>query len=185
VRSAGRALRLTVRIGLLVAMLSSTAFVVLRPYLDDDERIYGEGRIDTVLRQGPVTIGHAEYKLDSLKVYAALVDKDGEEISMSAPAGSVFVVAMLSVTPRAGLYLKDKGFTCEVSLRDDRGNAWDDQQAYGFPYATYCSDDDHPFTMDKSQQLAQIFVVPASAVPHLTGVVVEDFRERRRILVTP
>ncbi|MEU4196667.1 hypothetical protein AB0E69_32500 [Kribbella sp. NPDC026611] len=182
---ASRAVRLTMQVALLLALLAGSAFVLLRPYLNDDERLFDEGRIDTVLKQGPVTVGHVEYKLDSLKVYSKLADKDGEEISVGAPAGSVYIVALLTVTPREGLYLKDKGFRCDVALRDDRGNSWSEQQAYGFPYPTYCSDNDHPFTMDKPGQVAQIFTVPASAVPHLTGVVVDDLGERRRVLITP
>jgi hypothetical protein len=187
VRTAGRAFRLTVQVALAVALLSGSAFVLLRPYLDDEERVFGEGRIDTVLKQGPVTVEHIEYKLDSLKVYDKLADKDGEQVLAGVPAGSVYIVAMLTVTPREGLYIKDKGFHCEVTLRDDRGNTWSDQQAYGFPYPTYCGDSDYPRALDKPGKLAQIYVVPASAVPHLTGVLVEqnEVENHRRVLLTP
>jgi hypothetical protein len=76
------------------------------------------------------------------------------------------------------------GFTCEAMLRDDRGNLWKSQSAYGYPLPTYCGDDDHPFTRNKTGRIAQVYVVPQSAVPHLTGIQVEDSVARRRVLLT-
>ena len=183
--SLNRASRLGAQISLMLALVATGTYVMLRPYLDDQERLYDQGRIDQVVKHGPLTIGNVEWKLDSLKAYTKLIDDEGEAISMDQPAGSVILVATLTVTPREGLYLKDHGFSCKAVLRDDRGNTWQTQQPYGFPLPTYCSDDDHPFTMDKPGQVAQVFVVPASAVPHLTGLVVEDLDERRRVLITP
>lgn len=181
----GRASRLVVQSGLLLALLSTGTFVMLRPYLSDDERIYDEGRVDKVISQGPVTVQHVEWKLDSLKATTTLLDKDGETISMDEPAGSVIVVATLTVTPRTGVYLKDRGFTCDANLRDDRGNTWETEQPFDYPLPTYCGDDDHPFTMDKPAQVAKVYIVPKSAVEHLTGVVVEDYIEHHRVLITP
>jgi hypothetical protein len=185
VRIASRASRLTLQIALLMALLATGVFVMVRPYLDDDERLFDQGRINKVISKGPVTVGHVDWQLDSLQAYTRLVDNEGEEISLGAPAGSVIIVAKLTVTPRAGLYLKDRGFSCAAALRDDRGNMWDSQQAFGFPLPTYCSDDDHPFTMNKPGTVAQIYVVPKTAVPHLTGVVVGQLEERLRVLITP
>ncbi|MFF0339151.1 hypothetical protein [Kribbella sp. NPDC004875] len=182
---ASRVSRLAVQVSLLVSLASVGSFVMLKPYLDDDENMYKLGRIDTVVSQGPVTVAHVEWKLDSLKAYATLLDDEGEAIELGGPAGSIAVVATMTVTPRDGLFLKDKGFSCDAVLRDTKGNTWDNEQAFGYPLPTYCSDDDHPFTMNKSQQIAQVFVVPKSAVPNLTGVTVEDFSEHRRVLITP
>ncbi len=184
-RIASRATRLAAQISLLVALLSTGVFVMLRSYLDDDERLFDEGRINQVVSQGPVTIGKVEWKLDSLQAYSALVDDDGEKIGMDQPAGSVIVVATLTVTPRQGVHLKDHGFSCAATLRDDRGNVWEGQQAYGFALPTYCTDSDHPFDLDKPSKLAQIYVVPATAVQHLTGIVVENLDERNRFLIKP
>jgi hypothetical protein len=185
-RIAGRATRLAAQISLLVALLATGLFVMLRSYLDDDERLYGEGRINRVVNNGgPVTIGHVEWKLDKLQAYTSLVDDEGEKISLDQPAGSVVMVATLSVTPHQGILLKDGGFSCSAVLRDDRGNTWQSQSAFGFELPTSCTDDDHPFELDKPGTIAQIYVVPESAVPHLTGVVVENLDERNRFLVTP
>jgi hypothetical protein len=185
VNIASRVSRLTVQVALLVALVAVGTFVMLRPYLSDDERIYGEGRIDTIVSQGPVTVAHVEWKLDSLKAYTTLLDDEGEAISLGGPDGSMAVVATMTVTPREGIFLKDKGFSCDAVLRDSRGNTWDNEQPYGYPLPTFCSDDDHPFSIDKSQQIAQVFIVPKSAVPNLTGVTVEDFIDHRRVLITP
>jgi hypothetical protein len=185
VKLASRMSRLTVQIALLVALLAAATIILLRPYLTDTERIYEQGRIDEVVDQGPVTIAHVEWKLDSLKAYTTILDKDGEAIDLGGPAGSTIVVATLTVTPREGLFLKEKGFSCEATLRDTHGNTWDSEQPFDYPLATYCGDDDHPFTMDKPQQIAQVYVVPKSVVPNLTGVAVEDFSDYRRVLITP
>jgi hypothetical protein len=185
VRAATRASRLIVQISLLVSLLAVGLFVLLQPYLSDDERIHEEGRIDEVVSQGPVTVQSIEWKLDSLKAYTKLVDEDGEAIEVDAPAGSVIVVAAFTVTPRKGLMLKEQGFSCEAKLVDDKGNIWDDQLVSGYTLPTYCADNDHPHTMDKPGKVAQVYVVPKSSVPHLTGVTVEDFYIHRRVLITP
>jgi len=184
-RTLNKASRLGAQISLLLALMATGSFVMLRPYLDDQEQLFKQDRIDQVVKQGPVTVGHVDWKLDSLKASTTLVDDEGEEISMDKPAGSVIMLAKLTLTPRKGLYLKDGGFSCGAVLRDDRGNAWESQQAYGYPLATYCSDDDHPFAMNKPGTVVQIYVVPASAVSHLTGLTVENLDERRRVLITP
>lgn len=185
-RIASRASRLAVQIGLLVALLATATFLMLRSYLDNDEDIFKEGRINQVISQGPVRVGNVEWKLDSLQAYTVLVDDEGEKISLSQPAGSVIMVATMTVTPREGEYLKDGGFACSAELRDDRGNQWQNQGASDFKLRTDCSsDEDHPFTVNKSDQVAQVFVVPASAVPHLTGVVVQDLAGYSRVMLTP
>jgi len=186
VRTANRAVRLTVQISLLLALLSGSVFVMLRSYLSDDERIYNEGRINQVVSQGgPVTVADVEWKLDSLESYTRLTDDEGEEISLDAPAGSVIIVATVTVTPGEAVYLKNGGFTCNASLRDDRGNSWPSANAFDFALPTSCSDDEHPFTRGKDGKIAQVFVVPGTAVPHLTGIIVEDLAERNRVLIKP
>jgi len=184
-RTATRATRLAVQIALLVAVLATGVFVMLRPYLGDQEQVFRQGRIDQVVSKGPVTLANVEWKLESLKAYTRLVDDEGEEISLDAPAGSVIMLATFTVTPKEGLYLKDGGFSCGATLQDDRGNTWEGQSAFGLKIPTACSDDDHPFTMDKPGTVAQVYVVPSSAVPHLTGLVVEDSEAYRRVMITP
>lgn len=184
-RIASRASRLAVQIGLLLALLATASFVMLRPYLNDEERLFENGRIDQVVSKGPVTVGTVEWKLDSLQAYTLLVDDEGEKVSMSQPAGSVILVATLTVTPLPGEYLKDGGFSCAASLQDDRGNLWQSQTPSDFKLPTYCSDDDHPFTVNKPGQIAQVYVVPETAVPHLTGLIVQDNDAYRRVMITP
>ncbi|TCC11773.1 hypothetical protein [Kribbella soli] len=182
---ASRASRLVVQISLMIALLGVGTFSVVHPYLSDDEDLYKQGRIDEVVSQGPVTVQSIEWKLDSLKVYTAILNEDGEAIDLAAPAGSTYVLATLTVTPRKGLQLDDRGFSCEAKLHDSKGNIWEDTQATGYPLPTFCGDDDHPFTMDKPGKVAKVYVVPKSDVPNLIGLTVEDFYIHRRVLITP
>ncbi|MGW6197586.1 hypothetical protein ACWF0M_15690 [Kribbella sp. NPDC055110] len=182
---ASRASRLAVQLSLMVALLGLGVFTVVRPYLSDSEDLYKQGRIDEVVSQGPVTVQDIEWKLDSMKVYTAILNEDGEAIELAAPAGSTYVLATLTVTPRKGLQLGSDGFSCDAVLRDSKGNTWDDTQATGYPLPTYCGDDDHPFTMDKPGKVAKVYIVPKSDVPNLIGVIVEDFYIHRRVLITP
>lgn len=186
-RVATRAGRVAAQISLLLGLLSTSGYLVTRTYLDDPEQIYKDGAITDVVKNGGlVTIDHVEWKLDSLKAYTRLVDDKGEEItSLGQPAGSVILVATATLTPLDGLYMSDAGFHCQANLRDDRGNVWEGQQAYGYPLPTYCGDTDHPWTRNKPGKIAQIYVIPASAVPHLNGIQVEFNDEYRRFLLTP
>lgn len=182
---ASRASRLVVQASLMVGLLGLGSFTMLHPYLSDDEQLYKQGRVDEVVSQGPVTVQSIEWKLDSLKAYTSILNEDGEAIELDAPAGSIFMLATLTVTPRKGLMLKDQGFSCDALLRDSKGNTWDDTLATGYPLPTFCGDDDHPFTMDKPAKIAKVYIVPKSAVPNLVGLVVEDFYIHRRVLITP
>src|SRR5207245_2684470 len=101
---------------------------------------------------------------------SAILDDEGEPIELGGPAGSTLVLATITVTPRKGTYLKDRGFTCDAMLRDNKGNTWDDTQATGYPLPTYCGDDDHPFTMDKPAKIAKVYIVPKNDVPNLVGI---------------
>jgi hypothetical protein len=102
------------------------------------------------------------------------------------PAGSVIILVKVSVTPLDGLKMNDGAFTCEAKLRDDRGNVWEDTSVFGLDLATYCGDDDRPIRRNQTGQIAQVYVVPASAVPHLVGIQVEDsnYEVLRRVLLT-
>lgn len=179
-----RAVRLIAQISLLVALLATSVFLLLRTYIGDEETVYKAGNVNEVVHQGPVTIGNVEWKLESLQPWTQLVDEEKEKISITAPAGSVIMVARVAITPKDGLRMSSTGFTCSASLRDDRGNLWKGQSAYGFPLPTYCGDTDHPFTRNKTGQLAQIYVVPEAAVPHISGIQVENLDEFRRVLIT-
>lgn len=179
-RGSQRVLRLAAQISLLVALAGTSTVLLLRPYLDDDgERIYRQGTVSEVT-QGPVTIDHLRWKLESLDVYTQLVDEKKERIPLEQPAGSVVILAKIAITPLPGV----SSANCSAKLRDDRGNLWGSQYASGFALPTSCTDDDHPFKLNQTGQLAQVFVVPESAVPHLTGIQVENQREYRRVLIT-
>jgi hypothetical protein len=175
-----RMFRLAAQISLLVALAGTSTVLLLRPYLDDDgERIYRQGTVSEVT-QGPVTIDHVQWKLESLEVYTQLVDKEKEKIPLAQPAGSVVILAKIAITPLPGVTSP----ICSAKLRDDRGNLWGSQVVSGFALPTSCTDDEHPFKLNRTDQLAQVFVVPESAVPHLTGVQVENQREYRRVVLT-
>ena len=182
-RVVNRTVRLAAQISLLLALLATSGFLVLRTYLGDEETVFKAGNVTEVVSKRPVTIDHVEWKLDSLVANTKLIDDEGEEISLDAPAGAVIMVATVTLTPLDGLYMKDNGFHCQANLRDDRGNIWEGQNAYGYPLPTFCGDSDHPWTRNKPGKIAQVFVIPASAVPHLTGIQVENLTDRRRVLI--
>lgn len=179
-----RAARLVAQISLLVALAGTSSVLMLRTHLGDEETIYRQGTITEVVQQGPVTIGRVQWKLESLEVYTQLVNAEKKKISLDQPAGSVVILAKASITPLDGLKMGADGFGCSAKLRDDRGNLWEQQAAYGLALPTNCGDDDHPFTRNKAGVLAQVYVVPESAVPHLTGLQIENLSEYRRILLT-
>ncbi|GAA0936193.1 hypothetical protein GCM10009554_23520 [Kribbella koreensis] len=183
-KSSQRAVRLTVQISLLLALAATSALLLLRTYLGDTEKVYKSGTVTEVVQQGPVTIDRVQWKLESLEEYTQLVNEEMKTISLDQPAGSVIIVAMVAITPLDGVKLGASGFSCTSVLRDDRGNVWPSQDAFGFALPTRCSDDDHPFARNKAGQLAQVFVVPRSAVPHLSGIQVETRTDFRRVLLT-
>ncbi|HEY0619186.1 MAG TPA: hypothetical protein VGD15_16405 [Kribbella sp.] len=179
-----RTVRLTAQISLLLTLLALSAFLLSRTYLGDAERVYRDGAVTEVAGQGPVTIGKVRWNLDSLQPYTQLADSERKKIELEQPAGSVVIVVTASITPLDGLKMGSSGFTCTAMLRDDRGNLWQSQSASGYFLPTYCGDDDHPFTRNKTGRIAQIYVVPQSAVPHLSGIQVESTEEQRRVLLT-
>ena len=183
-KSSQRAVRLTVQISLLVALAATSAFLLLRTYLGDAEKVYKGGSVTEVVQQGPVTIDRVQWKLESLEEYTQLVDTEKKTISLDQPAGSVIILAKVAITPLDGLKLGAGGFSCTTVLRDDRGNIWPSQDAFDFALPTRCSDDDHPFVRNKTGLLAQVYVVPKSAVPHLSGIQVETRTDFRRVLLT-
>jgi hypothetical protein len=180
-----RAFRWTAQISLLLILTGISAYLTVFNYLGNKERVFREGPVTEVVGHGPVEIAKVRWQLDSLQPYTRLVDTDKKEIELDHPAGSVIIVAKVSVTPLDGLKMND-GFTCEAKLRDDRGNVWEDSSVFGFELATYCGDDDRPIERNQTGQIAQVYVVPASAVPHLVGIQVEDqsIDVLRRVLLT-
>ncbi|MGW1343499.1 hypothetical protein ACWCOV_20790 [Kribbella sp. NPDC002412] len=193
-RGLNRAARLAAQISLLLALMSTSVYMLTRVYLDDEERIYNEGNINEIATSGgPVTIGHVEWKLDSLQPYTRIVDKKGEEIGMGGPAGTILMIAKLTATPRQGVYLKDGGFSCGADLWDDRGNVWQagrNTSDWELPTNCYADDSDDDgkdevFEIDKPRQVAMIYVIPADAVSHVVGVSMQDRNGFRRVLITP
>ncbi|NEA33339.1 hypothetical protein [Streptomyces sp. SID13031] len=183
-KSPQRALRLAVQVSLLIALAATSAVLLLQTYLGDPEKVYKDGSVTEVVQQGPVTIDRVQWKLESLEAYTQLVDAEKKKISLDQPAGSVVIVAEVAITPLDGLAMGASGFTCVAKLRDDRGNIWESQSAYDFALPTSCGDDDHPFTRNKTGRLAQVYVVPESAVAHLSGIQVETRNDFRRVLMT-
>jgi hypothetical protein len=106
---------------------------------------------------------------------------------MGAPAGSVVMVAKMTATPREGIYLKDGGFSCSANLRDDRGNVWAPASSTSdWELPTTCfGGDDVKFELNKPGQIAHVFVIPADAASHVTGVTIETRDGFRRVLITP
>jgi hypothetical protein len=182
-----RAARLAAQISLLVALMATSAYLVTRVYLDDEEQVWNQGNVNELVQNGgPVTIGDVEWKLDSLQPYTRIVDDEGEEIGLSAPAGSVLMIAKLTATPREGVYLKDGGFSCSAKLLDDRGNIWSSVSTSDWELPTSCfGNDDVKFELNKPGKVAQIYVIPADAVPHVIGVSIETREGFRRVLITP
>jgi hypothetical protein len=187
-RRLNRAARLAAQISLLVALMSASGYLLTRVYLGDEEQVWNQGNVNELVQGGgPVTIEHVEWKLDSLQPYTKLVDDDGEVISMGAPAGSVVMVAKMTATPREGIYLKDGGFSCSANLRDDRGNVWAPASSTSdWELPTSCfGGDDVKFELNKPGQIAHVYVIPADAVSHVTGLSIETRDGFRRVLITP
>jgi hypothetical protein len=180
-----RAFRWTAQISLLLTLAGLSAYLTVHNYLGDEEQVYKEGAVTEVVGHGPVEIAKVRWQLDSLQPYTRLIDKEKKEVELDHPAGSVIIVAKISVTPLDGLKMND-GFSCDAKLRDDRGNVWEDSSIFGWELATYCGDNDRPIKRNQTGQIAQVFVVPASAVPHLIGIQVEDsnYEVLRRVLLT-
>lgn len=181
-----RAVRLAAQLSLLLVLLSTCVYLILRTYLADEETIHKEGHVSEIHEHGgPVTIGDIEWKLESLQPYQHLVDKEGKKAEVDQPAGAVLMVAILSVTPREGTKVDDDGFNCDAKLRDDKGNVWDDTGVYSYSLPTYCGDNDTKWALDKTSKVAKIFVIPGKLAPGVLGIEVESLRERRRALITP
>ncbi|TWD80601.1 hypothetical protein FB561_1684 [Kribbella amoyensis] len=183
-----RAFRLTAQAALLVTLLGLSAFLLLRTYLGDDERVFEEGAVTEVVSKGPVTIDNVTWKLDSMQPYTTLVDKDKKAIKLdNQVAGTTVVVVTSELTVLEARRYNDGGFTCDAMLRDDRGNVWKSQSVFrDFPLPTYCSDNDNPIKRNEPTKIAHVFVVPSSAVQHLTGIQVEstEVGDFRRVLFT-
>ena len=188
-RGMNRAARLAAQISLLLALIATSAYLLTSVYLGDEEQVWNQGNVnERVDDGGPVTIGHVEWKLDSLQPYTRIVDDEQEEIGgMNAPAGSILMIAKLTATPRPGLYIKDGGFSCSANLLDDRGNIWAPATSTSdWELPTTCfSDEKVKFEIDKPAQVAQIYVVPVSAVPHVIGISIQAREDFRRVLITP
>jgi hypothetical protein len=181
-----RLLQLTARISLLIALASLSAYLLVRPYLGDPETLYNQGTVNETVSRGPVTMDKVRWQVGSMQLYTHLVDEDQRKITLDNNVpGSVVVAVHVAVTPLDGVdQLSSGGFVCETSLRDDRGNVWKNQDVATELGPSSCSDDDHPLKPNQPNKLVKLFVVPASAVPHLVGVQVGSLAEYRRVLIT-
>ncbi|ONI67801.1 hypothetical protein BWI15_32475 [Kribbella sp. ALI-6-A] len=185
-RLSDRALQLTARISLLIALASLSAFLLVRTYLGDPETLYNQGTVSETVSRGPVTMEKVRWQLGTMQLYTQLIDEDRRKVVLENNVpGSVVVAVHLAVTPLDGVdQLSDGGFVCDAALRDDRGNVWKNQNVDTMLGPSSCSDDDHPLKLNQPNKLVKLFVVPASAVPHLVGVEVGSLAEYRRVLIT-
>ncbi|ADB29138.1 hypothetical protein Kfla_0007 [Kribbella flavida DSM 17836] len=180
-----RVFRLTAQVALLLTLLALSAFLLLRTYLGDEEQVWNDGAVTEVVERGPVTIDKVTWQVESMQPYARLADEQRKEIPVDGlTAGAVVVLVKVKLTPLDGLRMGGGGFTCEASLRDDRGNVWKSVEVFRLPLTTYCSNDDKPLKRNQANEVAKVFVVPASAVEHLNGIQVETRQDFRRVLIT-
>lgn len=165
-----RALSLTVRIAVLVALIAASVWSIYWPSLQEATK-----RRETAITEvatGPVEVDRVQWTLESLKVYTRLADEDGKEADLTVPAGASIVVAMMDIKPLEGLRMDNNGFNCETQLVDDQDNVWKEESSvYGLALPSSCSDDDHPFVQGRSAKVMKVFVIPATALPHLLGVI--------------
>ncbi|MEV6284573.1 hypothetical protein [Kribbella sp. NPDC051770] len=183
--SSDRALRLTVRISLLIALVSLSAFLLLRTYLGSAEKNFKSGSASEAVAKGPVTLDHVRWQVDGMQPYTQVLGDEGRRAGLENNVpGSVVVAVRVSITALDGIRLNDTGFICAASLLDDRGNVWKNQDVATTLGPASCSDDDHPITVGKPAKRVKLFVVPASAVPHLVGIQVASNEELRRVLIT-
>lgn len=181
-----RALRLTAKLSLLIALASLSTFLLVRTYLGNPETIYKEGTVTDTVSKGPVTLENVRWQVGKMQPYTQLVDEDGERVGLQNNVpGSVVIAVHLTVTPLPGLdRMGSGGFVCETQLRDDRGNIWKNQDLSSTLGVSSCTDDDHPMKENQPNKLVKLYVVPASAVPHLVGIQVGSLDEFRRVLIT-
>jgi hypothetical protein len=171
------------QVALLLVLVSLSSYLLLRTFLDDEEQRYNAGTVTEVVGRGPVDIGHINWKLDSMRAYTKLVDSEKRPIELDVPAGAMIVLVKISITPLDGLKIND-GFQCAAMLRDDRGNTWKSQDAFRLALPTFCGDSEHPIERNHTGKIAQVYVVPKSAVPHLVGITTEYRDDFRRVLLT-
>jgi hypothetical protein len=186
--AASSAVRLASRIALLVILLAAAVLLTVRPTLGDEDTFEKESPITQVVKRGPVEVDDLEWKLESLKVYTRLVNAETQEpVDLEVPDGATIVMATMSLKPNERTILND-GFACDAELMDDRGNLWEDENAFGIALPTYCGDDELKIERGKAFKIAKVFVVPKEAVPHLTGVITPEsgtLSADRRVLITP
>jgi hypothetical protein len=175
------------RQSLLVLLLALATYLTVRTELSDEDTFEKESPVTEVVSRGPTEVEDVEWRLDSLKVYTRLLDEKKEEVDVDVPDGAVIVFAILTVKPTERTKLDD-GFTCNADLIDDRGNVWEAEDVFGIDLPTYCGDDDINVQRGKPFKIAKVFVIPKTAVPHVTGLVTPETGNtsaERRVLLTP
>lgn len=180
-------LRIASRVGLLLILVSLSVYLGVRTTLGSDDPIGAHAPITKVVKKGPATVDTVVWRLDKLQLYTRLVDDKLEPVDVDVPDGAVIVKVTLTLTATERTKL-NKGFTCEAVLRDDRGNVWEDENAFGIELPTYCGDDDLKIVRGKPFQILKIFVIPKEAVPHIVGVMTPGTNNnsaKERLLITP
>lgn len=179
------------RIAMLVLLLALATYLTLLSSLGDVDQMVKDRRyISATVSKGPSLVDGIEWRLDSLRTYSRLANKDGEQLDVELPANATFVVAELSLTPtdRADI----DTVTCEPDLLDDRGNLWrpTKDSLYEFVMPTSCYSDDLNFAVGKTVKVAIVYIVPKEAIQHLLGIAapaagVVDYLDKVRVLLTP
>ncbi len=176
------------RISLLVLLLAVGGFLTVRMELADEDTFKKEAPVTEVVAKGSAEVDDVKWQLDSLKVYTRLLDEKNEEVEVEVPDGAVIVYATITLTPTERTKLND-GFTCDAALMDDRGNVWEDEDAFGIALPTFCGDDELKIVRGKPLKVAKVYVIPKTAVPHVLGLVTpprdNTSAERRLLLLRP
>lgn len=176
------------RIALLVLLLVLGGFLTVRMELADQDTVEKESPVTEVVANRPAEVEDVWWRLDNLKIYTRLLDKKNEEVEIDVPDGAVIVYAGLTLTPTERTKIDD-GFSCDAELMDDRGNVWEDEDAFGIPTPTFCGDDALEIVRGKPMKVAKVYVVPRTAVPHIVGLITpprdNTSAERRVLLLKP
>lgn len=175
------------RFALLVLLAAVAVHLTMRTELADQDTWQKESPITQVVRHGPAEVDEVEWTLDSLKVYTRLLDDRKEEVDVDVPAGAVIVMAVLTLKTTERTIISD-AFTCNAELIDDRGNVWEDADVFGITLPTFCGDDDLDVKRGVPFKVAKVYVIPKSAVPHVTGLITPESGNTsvdRRVLLTP
>ena len=181
------ALRVASRIALLLTLLVLSVYLGVRTTLGAEDAVQRQQPITKVVKKGPVTVDTVVWRLDKLELFTRLVKPDKDPVDIDVPDGAIIVKATLTLTATERTRLNN-GFSCNAMLRDDRGNVWEDTDAFGIDLPTFCGDDDLNIVRGKPFQVAKVYVVPKETTKHITGIMTpgtDNSSADERVLITP